>query len=75
MDYVIPRGGSRVTLDVYDLNGRRVRRLVDGVLEAGMHRSAFDGRDDRGEKLSAGMFFARLSSGAEQRVTRFILLP
>ncbi len=74
-DYALPQGSDRVTLDVYDLHGRRLRRLFDGEQSAGRHRIEFDGRNDRGEALAPGMFFVRLSRGAEQRVKRLIVMP
>lgn len=63
-----------VALDVYDLQGARVRRLVDGVMPAGPQARVWDGLDDQGRPARAGAYFVRFS--AEQRTvsTRFVLL-
>ncbi|MFZ5433123.1 MAG: T9SS type A sorting domain-containing protein [Calditrichota bacterium] len=45
-------------LKVYDLMGREVVVLTDGMLEAGEHRIAFDGSNS-----PSGLYFARLQSG------------
>ena len=52
-------------LDIYDVRGRRVRRLVAGtsVLPAGPHEYRWDGRNEDGRAVSSGVYFVRLSAG------------
>jgi len=45
---------------VYDLSGRMVRALQRGTLAAGSHRFDWNGRDEQGRKVSAGVYFVRL---------------
>lgn len=54
---------ARVQLVVYDLQGRRVRRLVDEPLAGGPHPqlATWDGLDDRGRTLPSGGYLLRLS--------------
>jgi hypothetical protein len=74
--YALPSGAaSRVSLGVFDLNGRRLRSLVDGVRPAGEHREVFDGRADDGARLAPGVYFVRLSRGSESQYRRFVVLP
>lgn len=61
---------AHVTLALFDLGGRRVRTLLDADRDAGGHALAWDGRDDTGRPVAAGLYFARLSAGGEARVTR-----
>jgi flagellar hook assembly protein FlgD len=63
-----------VTLDLYDVSGHRVRRLVDGERVAGRHRVPFDGRDAGGARLASGVYVARLESAAGAARTRIVLL-
>ena len=49
---------GRVTLEVFDLLGRRVALLADGEIAAGEHRVTFDARG-----VSAGVYVVRLRSG------------
>jgi flagellar hook assembly protein FlgD len=51
-----------VTLKVYDITGRLVRTLVDANKESGNHMAVWDGRDDRGEKITNGVYFYRLNT-------------
>ena len=52
-----------VTLDVYDMVGRRVRSLVKATVTKGTFVARWDGTDDRGATLSSGMYMVRLLSG------------
>ena len=65
---------ARVRLAIYDVRGRLVRPLVDGVLPAGRHERAWDGTDTRGARVGPGVYFYRLEAPMGQRVERLILL-
>jgi len=45
-------------LSIYDVSGRKVKALVDGVLEAGSHEVVWDGTDDAGRELSSGVYWS-----------------
>lgn len=62
--FELARAGH-VTLDVLDSRGRRVRTLVDGHLEIGLHRTAWQGRDQAGRQLASGVYHLRLESAGE----------
>ena len=64
---------ARAELTVLDLSGRRVRTLVRDALPAGPHDAVWDGRDDTGTPLSAGLYFARLRVGDASRTQRVVL--
>jgi len=51
-------------LDVFDARGRSVRRIWHGVLPAGAHDFAWDGRDARGRRTPGGVYFVRLETDA-----------
>ncbi len=59
---------STVTLQVFDLLGRRVASLADGEQPAGRHEMTFDG-----SRLATGTYFVRLQVGAEVQ-TRMVQL-
>jgi hypothetical protein len=56
-----------VTVDVFDVRGRRVARLLNDVLEAGSHEARWKSPG------AAGVYFARLSAMGETRVVRAIV--
>jgi YD repeat-containing protein len=65
---------SRVRLAVFDLSGRRVRTLAQGLFAAGRHAATWDGLDDRGVRAGNGLYFARLEAAAGARSRRIVHL-
>jgi len=63
---------ARVELDVVDVTGRRVRRVFTSRLEPGEQRLAWDGRDDRGARLPAGVYLGRIRAGNATAVVRLL---
>jgi hypothetical protein len=61
-----------VELSVYSVDGRRVRDLLHADRDAGQYQAAWDGRDDGGRPVAAGIYYARLST-AQGRFTRAIV--
>ncbi len=59
------------TLAVLDNSGRVVRTL--GTLDPGNSSVAWNGLDDDGRRVPAGVYFARLAAGSEARTTRVVL--
>ncbi|MEO5618743.1 MAG: LamG-like jellyroll fold domain-containing protein [Candidatus Eisenbacteria bacterium] len=65
---------EEVAVGVYDLTGRRVRSLRVGRLAAGPHRFEWNGRDDSGRRVAAGVYFARLGMGARHLEVKIVKL-
>ena len=61
-------------IQIVDLQGRVVRELVPGAPGAGA-RLAWDGRDERGVRVAAGVYLARIHQGGSIQHTRVVLLP
>jgi hypothetical protein len=60
--FTVPESGS-VSLMVYDVLGRHVRTLVSQPYQAGLHSVVWDGRDDSGNMVSAGVYVYTIKSG------------
>ena len=73
ISYSLPRAGY-VTLDVYDLAGRRVTRLVDGLQAAGSHTEQWAGLDEQGRAVSSGTYFYRMTSDGKSLVRKMALV-
>jgi hypothetical protein len=67
-------GRGRVRLEIVDVQGRHVRLLHDGALEAGPVEWTWDGRDDSGAKQGPGVYFARLRTPLGLHARRIVQL-
>ena len=63
---------GRVRLAVYDLAGRRLARLADGVRGAGVHRIVWDGALDGGGQAAPGLYVARLEAHGWRESIRLV---
>jgi hypothetical protein len=64
-----------VDLYVYDISGRVVKRLVDGVsMEPGRHKATWDGRNDAGRAVSSGVYFCKLLAGDKVAQMKMVIL-
>jgi hypothetical protein len=66
---------AEVKLFVYDITGRRVREIFRGRLPAGdHHRRVWDGRDDGGKLVAAGVYLFMLDAGGSATATQKVVL-
>jgi hypothetical protein len=61
-------------LDIHDARGRLVRRLVAEDLPAGRHERVWDGRDDGGQAVASGTYFARLAADGRLTMKTMLLM-
>jgi hypothetical protein len=61
-------------LEVVDLTGRRVVRLVDGPQDAGWHTATWDGRDEHGRPVRAGTLLVSFTAGNTTVAQKLVLL-
>ena len=70
---------AEVTLTIYDMNGRLVRRLAVGHQGAGMYQTRsravyWDGRNQLGESVASGLYFYTLTAGEFTATRRMLIL-
>jgi len=73
ISYQVASAG-RVSLAVYDALGRVVCGLADGISEPGYYTVRWDGYDDQGRRVPAGVYFVKLLTDDYQRVAKTVLL-
>ncbi len=61
-------------LSIFDVQGRKVRTVVDGPLSAGRTISVWDGRGDAGQVVGSGVYFARLNCKGHSHTARLVLI-
>ncbi len=65
---------GRVIIHIYNILGQRVRTLVDNVLEAGVHKVQWDGKDEGGRNIASGVYLYRVRSGDFVQTRKLLLL-
>ena len=73
LELALPVAGE-ASLAIYDARGRRLRSLLAGPQPAGLRRVDWDGRDDTGHPLPAGVYLARLVAPGGESTRRLVLL-
>ena len=73
ISYELERTGS-VVLTVHDVSGRLVSRIESGSRSAGAHAVTWDGTDDHGRAVPAGVYFVRFSANGETASRRVTLV-
>ena len=64
---------TMVTLNVYNVAGRRIRSLIHGTMPAGVHHVGWDGRDDRGSTVAMGVYLVRLEAEGQSLARRLVM--
>jgi len=64
---------SFVTLEIYNLKGQLVKRLVSENKPSGAHKAVWNGADQQGREVASGFYFYRLKT-KDNQLTRKILL-
>ncbi|MBC8401105.1 MAG: T9SS type A sorting domain-containing protein [Candidatus Marinimicrobia bacterium] len=65
---------ARVLLAVYDITGRQISELVNGIRAANNYRIHWDGQNNDGLPAGAGVYFCRIQIGNTERTIKMLLL-
>jgi hypothetical protein len=71
--YDLP-AASQVRLEVFNILGQKVNTLVDEFQEAGSHSVVWNGVDNHGSAVASGVYFYRISAGANNAVKKMMML-
>jgi len=71
--YSLPKA-QKVSLVIYDVLGRQVKRLKEGIEKPGSYKIIWNGIDDCNRRVSSGIYFCRFESGDYSKVRKFILI-
>jgi hypothetical protein len=64
---------TEIEVAVFDVAGRRVATIADGTRDGGDHELSWNGTDDAGQRVGAGVYFYRLEAG-NRTLTRKLLI-
>lgn len=73
IEYALPKAGH-VRITIYDMLGRHVRTLVDSRQPAGRFQTTWDGRDELGVSVGAGVYFYKIEAGEFVQTNKMVLV-
>jgi hypothetical protein len=65
---------DEVKLEIYNIRGQRIKRLLHETMKTGEHSVVWDGKDDKGHSVSSGVYFYRLTTNTKQEQRKMLLL-
>jgi hypothetical protein len=65
---------GKVELNIYDVSGRLVSTLVNGLVDGGIHEVVWNGTNNAGEKVSSGVYWSQLKAGDYLSDKKMVLL-
>lgn len=71
--YAIPQNAA-VKLEIYNLKGQLIRRLVNDHKSSGSHQVTWDGRDQAGSNVVSGLYFVRLQTNGRRLISKIVKL-
>ena len=63
-----------ITLEIYNIKGQLIRKLIDDRISAGVQTIVWDGLDKNSNQVSSGIYFYKLTAGEQSSTKKMILL-
>ena len=73
ISYILPLY-SHVKLNVFDINGRNIRNLIDLNKSAGKHKVKWDSRNNQGKKVPNGVYFYSMTTNNNTQTNKMIFI-
>lgn len=73
IEFTIPKY-SNVKLEIFNVQGKKVKTLINGNLDPGLHRLQWYGTDEYNSKLPSGVYFYQLTFDDLEQTKKMILL-
>ena len=68
------KSSSRVSITIYDVQGKMVTSLADDFRQAGTHNIKWNGLNESGSRVPSGVYFIRISAGNETLNHRIVMM-
>ena len=73
IEFQIP-AHSEVSIKIYNLQGQKIRDVVEKDFEPGFHKVEWNGLDNRGKTVATGMYLIHMKSGNFVKTKKCLLL-
>ena len=74
ISYDVAGDGGLVSLVIYNVNGQKVRTLVNEVKTPGFYKMVWDGRNDLGESVASGVYLYKMISGDFSKIQKMTFI-
>ena len=65
---------GEVNVNIYNLKGQLVKKLLQDNLSQGVHKVVWNGTDSNEKQVSSGVYFYRINSANKESITKKIIL-
>lgn len=65
---------SHVILEIFDVLGNKITKLVNDVLPAGVHNIYWDASSENNKQISSGIYFCRMTTGSFQQTKKMLVM-
>lgn len=65
---------ANVSIDIYNIKGRKVKTLVNDIQSAGSHTEIWNGTNDSGEVVGSGIYFMKMKAGNVESTKKMVLM-
>jgi hypothetical protein len=65
---------GRVSIEIYNIKGQKVRTLVNGYITSGEHTVVWNGNDDAGRPTASGVYFYRMQTESFSSIRKMLLM-
>ncbi|MCL1827266.1 MAG: T9SS type A sorting domain-containing protein, partial [Candidatus Cloacimonetes bacterium] len=65
---------SNVCIDVFNIKGQKVKSLLNEVVKAGKHTIVWDGKDNKDQSVSSGIYLYKMTTGDFSSVKKMVLM-
>jgi hypothetical protein len=65
---------SKVTLEIFNIKGQKVKTLVDKILPTGKHSIVWNGTDNSGKNIASGIYFYKFKTDNFSKTKKMLLL-
>jgi flagellar hook assembly protein FlgD len=73
VDYLVENDGG-VRLQVFNVAGLEMRKVLDQSLTAGSYSAFWDGKDDTGAPLASGLYLVVLTEPGHMEIKKVVVL-
>lgn len=73
LNYILPERGT-VKLEIFNIKGQLVKKLVDADYKAGSYVIEWNGKDEKGKSVSSGVYFYILTSNGKSITNKMLIL-